>query len=33
MLLAMWNLSRQSFMDENNFQQFINLRQGFNETG
>lgn len=29
----MWNLSRQSLADENNFQQFINLRQGFNETG
>ncbi len=29
----MWNLSRQSLADENNFQRFINLRQGFNETG
>jgi SpoIID/LytB domain protein len=29
----MWNLSRQSLADEKNFQQFINLRQGFNETG
>lgn len=28
-----WNLSSQSLADENNFQQFIKLRQGFNETG
>lgn len=28
-----WNLSRQSLADENNFQRFISLRQGFNETG
>ena len=28
-----WNLSRQSLADEKNFQRFINLRQGFNETG
>ena len=29
----MWNLSRQNLADEKNFQQFINLRQGFNESG
>lgn len=28
-----WNLSGQSLADENNFQRFIKLRQGFNETG
>ena len=28
-----WNLSRQSLASENNFQQFINMRQGFNEAG
>ncbi len=28
-----WNLSRLSLADENNFQRFISLRQGFNETG
>ncbi len=28
-----WNLSSQSLASENNFQQFIKLRQGFNETG
>ena len=28
-----WNLSRQNLADEQNFQQFINLRQGFNESG
>lgn len=28
-----WNLSSQSLANENNFQQFIQLRQGFNETG
>jgi SpoIID/LytB domain protein len=27
-----WNLSDQSLADENNFQRFINLRQGFNES-
>ena len=29
----MWNLSTESLADEINFQRFINLRQGFNETG
>lgn len=28
-----WNLSSQSLADENNFQRFISLRQGFNEVG
>lgn len=28
-----WNLSRQSLADEKNFQRFISLHQGFNETG
>ncbi len=28
-----WNLSRRSLALENNFQRFIDLRQGFNETG
>lgn len=28
-----WNLSRQSLANEENFQQFISMRQGFNETG
>ncbi len=28
-----WNLSRQTLADEKNFQRFISLRQGFNETG
>ncbi|AFY46856.1 SpoIID/LytB domain protein [Nostoc sp. PCC 7524] len=28
----LWNLSKQSLADENNFRQFINLRQGFNES-
>ncbi len=28
-----WNLSYQSLADEQNLQQFISLRQGFNETG
>lgn len=28
-----WNLDRQTLADENNFQRFISLRQGFNETG
>jgi len=28
-----WNLQSQSLADEKNFQQFIELRQGFNETG
>ena len=27
-----WNLSQQSLADENNFQQFINLHKGFNES-
>lgn len=30
---SMWNLSTESLADEINFQRFINLRQGFNETG
>lgn len=28
----LWNLSGQSLANENNFQQFINLKQGFNES-
>lgn len=28
-----WDLSQKSLADENNFRQFINLKQGFNETG
>lgn len=28
-----WNLNRQTLADEKNFQRFISLRQGFNETG
>jgi SpoIID/LytB domain protein len=28
-----WDLSRQSLADENAFRQFINLKDGFNETG
>ncbi len=28
-----WNLSEQSLADEKNFQQFMSLRQGFNESG
>ena len=28
-----WNLERQTLADEKNFQRFISLRQGFNETG
>jgi len=28
-----WNLSQLSLADENNFQRFISLRQGFNEAG
>jgi SpoIID/LytB domain protein len=28
-----WNLDRQTLADEKNFQRFISLRQGFNETG
>lgn len=28
-----WNLEQKSLADENNFRQFINLKQGFNETG
>ncbi len=27
-----WNLSKQSLADEKNFQRFINLQQGFNES-
>jgi len=30
---SVWNLSRQSLADENNFQQFINMQRGFNEAG
>jgi len=30
---SIWNLSRQTLADEQNFQRFISLRQGFNETG
>ena len=29
----LWNLSQKSLADEQNFRQFINLKQGFNETG
>lgn len=28
-----WDISRQSLADENTFRQFINLKDGFNETG
>ena len=28
-----WNLSQKSLADEQNFRQFLNLKQGFNETG
>ncbi len=28
-----WNLARQSLADEQNFQQFINIKRGFNEVG
>lgn len=28
-----WDLSKKSLADEQNFRQFINLKQGFNETG
>ncbi len=30
---TVWNLSQKSLADEQNFRQFINLKQGFNETG
>jgi len=30
---SIWNLSQKSLADENNFRQFINLKEGFNETG
>ena len=30
---SLWNLSQKSLADEQNFRQFINLKQGFNETG
>jgi SpoIID/LytB domain protein len=30
---SVWNLSQNSLADEENFRQFINLKQGFNETG
>lgn len=30
---AVWNLAQKSLADEQNFRQFINLKQGFNETG
>ncbi|MGB5962571.1 MAG: SpoIID/LytB domain-containing protein [Coleofasciculaceae cyanobacterium] len=30
---AVWDLSQKSLADEQNFRQFINLKQGFNETG
>lgn len=30
---AVWNLSQKSLADEQNFRQFMNLKQGFNETG
>lgn len=30
---TVWDLSQKSLADENNFRQFINLKQGFNETG
>lgn len=29
---AVWNLSQKSLADEQNFRQFINMKQGFNET-
>ncbi|MBD2776462.1 SpoIID/LytB domain-containing protein [Iningainema tapete] len=29
---TLWNLSRQNLADENNFEQFINLQKGFNES-
>jgi len=29
----LWNLSQKSLAEENNFRAFINIRQGFNETG
>ncbi len=30
---SIWNLARQSLANEQNFQQFININQGFNEVG
>ena len=30
---TVWNLSKKSLADEQNFRAFINLKQGFNETG
>ena len=30
---SIWNLSQNSLANEQNFRQFINLKQGFNETG
>jgi SpoIID/LytB domain protein len=30
---SMWNLSQKSLANEQNFRQFINMKQGFNETG
>jgi SpoIID/LytB domain protein len=30
---AVWDLSQKSLADENNLRQFLNLKQGFNETG
>ena len=30
---SVWNLSRQSLANEQNFQQFININRGFNEVG
>jgi SpoIID/LytB domain protein len=30
---TVWNLSRKSLANEQNFRQFINLKQGFNESG
>jgi SpoIID/LytB domain protein len=30
---SVWNLSQKSLADEQNFRQFMNLKQGFNETG
>lgn len=30
---TVWNLAQKSLADEQNFRQFINLKQGFNETG
>lgn len=30
---VIWNFSQKSLADEQNFRQFINLKQGFNETG